>query len=157
MISHDIFHFLCCVDVAERGVEFRIQHAMFPEFSGKWATAYVNTRLPLPTLQCAGYNLKLIYFTIFLINYVLNSSREVLWAYKNQVKLFALDLRQHVSHNTRGPNTTDGKTRALAFENNTIELRLSFLFLNITFLEEDVKHKCLGQLLQDYMKRNNSI
>ena len=26
---------------------------MFPDFSGKWETEYLNTRLPLPTLLCA--------------------------------------------------------------------------------------------------------
>ena len=31
------------------------QHAMPPEFDGKWGTGYLNTRFPLPTLLCAGY------------------------------------------------------------------------------------------------------
>ena len=36
------------------------QHAMPPEFGGKWATECLNTRFTLPTLLCAGYSVKLI-------------------------------------------------------------------------------------------------
>ena len=35
------------------------QHAMPPEIGEKWETEYLNTRLPLPTLLCAGYSVKL--------------------------------------------------------------------------------------------------
>ena len=38
------------------------QHAMHPEFGRKWGTECLNTRFPLPTLLCAGYSVKLIYF-----------------------------------------------------------------------------------------------
>ena len=37
------------------------QHAMPPEFSGKWGTECINTRFPLPTLLCVGYSVKLKY------------------------------------------------------------------------------------------------
>ena len=36
------------------------QHAMPPEFDEKWGTYCLNTKLPLPNLLCAGYNVKLI-------------------------------------------------------------------------------------------------
>ena len=36
--------------------------SMLPGFSGKWGTECLKTRFPLPTLQCAGYSVKLIYF-----------------------------------------------------------------------------------------------
>ena len=36
------------------------EYTMPPELGGKWATEYLNTRLPLPTLLCAGYSVKLI-------------------------------------------------------------------------------------------------
>ena len=39
----------------KRGVEFR--HALPPGFVGKWGTECLNTRLPLPTLLNAEYNL----------------------------------------------------------------------------------------------------
>ena len=41
------------------------QHAMPPEFGRKWRTECLNTRFPLPTLLCAGYSVKLIYFYLF--------------------------------------------------------------------------------------------
>ena len=40
------------------------QHAMPPEFGGKWGTECVNTGFPLPTLQCAGYSVNLISYRI---------------------------------------------------------------------------------------------
>ena len=36
------------------------QYAMPPEFGRKGGTEYLNTTFPLPTLQCAGYSVKLI-------------------------------------------------------------------------------------------------
>ena len=39
-----------------------IQHAMPPEFGRKWGTECLNTRFPLPTLLCAGYSVKLIFY-----------------------------------------------------------------------------------------------
>ena len=36
------------------------QHAMPPELGGKWGAECRNIRFPLPTLQCAGYSVKLI-------------------------------------------------------------------------------------------------
>ena len=35
------------------------QHAMSPEFGGKWGTECLNTRFLQPTLVCAGYSVKL--------------------------------------------------------------------------------------------------
>ena len=40
------------------------QHAMPPELGGKWGTECHNTRFPLPTLLCAEYNVKLVFFYI---------------------------------------------------------------------------------------------
>ena len=40
---------------------------MLPEFGRKWGTDCLNTRFPLPTLQCAGYSVKLIYLYIYLL------------------------------------------------------------------------------------------
>ena len=44
------------------------QHAKPPEFGRKWGTQCLNTRFPLPTLLCAGYSVKLIWF-FFSKNY----------------------------------------------------------------------------------------
>ena len=41
------------------------QHAMLPEFGRKWGTECLNTRFPLPILQCEGYSVKLIYLFIY--------------------------------------------------------------------------------------------
>ena len=38
------------------------QHAMPPEFVRKWGKECLNTGFPLPTLLCAGYSVKLIFF-----------------------------------------------------------------------------------------------
>ena len=35
------------------------QHTMPPEIGGKWGTECLNTRVPLPTLHCAEYSVKL--------------------------------------------------------------------------------------------------
>ena len=35
------------------------QHEMTPEYGVKWETECLNTKLPLPTLLCAGYSVKL--------------------------------------------------------------------------------------------------
>ena len=35
---------------------------MPPEFAGKWGTECLSTKFPLPTLLCAGYSVKLIFF-----------------------------------------------------------------------------------------------
>ena len=41
---------------------------MLPKFGRKWGTECLNTRFPLPTLQCAGYNVKLIFYYYILKN-----------------------------------------------------------------------------------------
>ena len=41
---------------------YGIQHAIPPEFGGKWGAECLNTRFPLPTMLCAGYNVNLIFF-----------------------------------------------------------------------------------------------
>ena len=47
------------------------QHAMSPEFGRKWGKECLNTRFPLPTLQCEGYSVKLIWFDFFVcLNYI---------------------------------------------------------------------------------------
>ena len=45
------------------------QHAMPPVFGRKWGTECLNTRFPLPTLQWAGYSVKLIYLVYSVSNY----------------------------------------------------------------------------------------
>ena len=56
-------------------------HAMPPEFSRKWGTE--NTRFPLPTLLCAGYSVKLIYFDLFLLENIWRTRMSVnLWCTK---------------------------------------------------------------------------
>ena len=42
-------------------------HAMSQNFEGKWGMDCLNTRFPLPTQQCAGNNVKLIYILIDFI------------------------------------------------------------------------------------------
>ena len=49
------------------------QHAMPPEFIGKWRTECSNTLFPLPTL-CAGYSVELrknMLSTIIFVSYIL--------------------------------------------------------------------------------------
>ena len=46
------------------GVTYSVWYAMPPEFGRNWGTECLNTRFPLPTLLCAGYSVKLIYFII---------------------------------------------------------------------------------------------
>ena len=45
-----------------------------PEFSRNWGTECLNTRFPLPTLQCAGYRVKLILFDFICIKILLEIS-----------------------------------------------------------------------------------
>ena len=52
-----IFPFLRSGVEDKRGVEFC--------HSRKWGSECLNTRFPLPTLQCAGYSVKMIYFYLF--------------------------------------------------------------------------------------------
>ena len=40
------------------------QNAIPSKFGGKWGSECLNTSFPLPTLQCAGYSVKLIYINI---------------------------------------------------------------------------------------------
>ena len=40
------------------------QHGMLPEFGRKWGTEWLNTRFPLPTLLCAGYSVRQIFYII---------------------------------------------------------------------------------------------
>ena len=61
------FYFFALVSRQSAALSSATHHAMPPEFGGKWGTECLNTTFPLPTLLCAGYNVKLIlkYF-IFL-------------------------------------------------------------------------------------------
>ena len=53
------------------------QHAMLPEFGRKWETECHNTRCPLPTLLCAGYSVKLIFFlTLLKLNFPVTDKME---------------------------------------------------------------------------------
>ena len=44
------------------------QNAIPPEFGRKWGTECLNNRFPLPTLLCAGYSVKLIWFICIILN-----------------------------------------------------------------------------------------
>ena len=54
------FHFFVLVSRLSTALSTATQHAMPPEFGRKWGTECVNTKLPLPTLLCALYSVKLI-------------------------------------------------------------------------------------------------
>ena len=70
------------------------QHAMPLEFGRKWGTECLNTRVPLPTLLCEGYSVKLIYFryillSIYLIFVYYNTSgrarlRPLIWTLRGE-------------------------------------------------------------------------
>ena len=63
------FHFFALVSRKSAALSSTTQHAMPPEFEfgRKWGTKCLNSRFPLPTLQCAGYSVKLILFNLPLI------------------------------------------------------------------------------------------
>ena len=54
------FHFFALVLRLRATLRFATQHAMPPEFGRQCGTECLNTRLPLPTLLCAIYSVKLI-------------------------------------------------------------------------------------------------
>ena len=56
------FRFFALVSRLSAALSSATQHAMPPEFGRKWGTECLNTRFPLPTLRCAGYRVKLIFF-----------------------------------------------------------------------------------------------
>ena len=58
---HLYFHFFALVSRHSAALSSTSQHAMPPEFGGKWGTECLNTRFPLPTLLCAGYSVKLFF------------------------------------------------------------------------------------------------
>ena len=60
-----IFSFLRLVSGQSAALSSATQHAMPPEFSGKWGTEVLNTMIPLPTQPCGGYSVKLIYLIYF--------------------------------------------------------------------------------------------
>ena len=62
------FHFFALVSRLSAALSSATQHAMPSEFGRKWRTECVNTRFPLPTLLCAGYSVKLIFFFIIFIS-----------------------------------------------------------------------------------------
>ena len=53
-------------------LSFATQHLMPPEFGGKWGTECFNTRFSLPTLLCAGYDVKIIYILYNDYNFKIN-------------------------------------------------------------------------------------
>ena len=55
-------HFFALVSRQSAVLSSATQHTMPPEFGRKWGTECLNTRFPLPTLLCAGYSMKLIFF-----------------------------------------------------------------------------------------------
>ena len=61
----EIFIYILISSLWRRGKTQRFtsatQHAMPPEFGGKWGTDCLYTRFPLPILLCAGYSVKLIF------------------------------------------------------------------------------------------------
>ena len=56
------FHFLALVSRQSAVLNSATQHAMPLESGRKWGTECFNTRFLLPTLLCAWYSVKLIYF-----------------------------------------------------------------------------------------------
>ena len=56
------FHFIALVSRTSAALSSATQHTMPSEFGRKWGTECLNTEFLLPTLQCAGYSVKLIYF-----------------------------------------------------------------------------------------------
>ena len=42
-------------------IPYRVLGILHVELVGKWRSKFHNTKLPLPTLLCAGYSVKLIY------------------------------------------------------------------------------------------------
>ena len=55
-------HFFAPVSRLSAALSSAIQRAMPLEFGRKWGTECLNTKCPLPTLLCAGYSVKLIFF-----------------------------------------------------------------------------------------------
>ena len=58
-----IFLFFALVSKQSATLSFASPHAM-PSVGGKWGTECLNSRLPLPTLLCAEYSVKLILILI---------------------------------------------------------------------------------------------
>ena len=54
------FHFFALVSRTSAALRSATHHVMPSEFGRKWGTECLNTRFPLPPLQCAGYSVKLI-------------------------------------------------------------------------------------------------
>ena len=69
-----IFLFFALVSRQSAALSSATQYAMPPESSRKWGTECLNTRFPLPTLLCAGYNVKLIFYFNFFILFQWNGS-----------------------------------------------------------------------------------
>ena len=59
-------HFFALMSRLSAALSSATQHAMPPEFGRKWGTECLKTRFPLPTLLCAGYSVKLIFYLILL-------------------------------------------------------------------------------------------
>ena len=57
------FHFFALVSRQSSALSFASQHAMPPESGRKWGAECLNTRFPLPTMLCAGYSVKPIFFS----------------------------------------------------------------------------------------------
>ena len=55
-----IFSFLRS-GIERKALSSSTQHEMPPEIGGMWGTECLNTRFPLPILQCAVYIVKLLY------------------------------------------------------------------------------------------------
>ena len=64
------FHFFALVSRLSAVLSSVTQHAMPPEFGRKWGTECLNTKFPLPTLLCAGYSVKLIFFLLLVFEYL---------------------------------------------------------------------------------------
>ena len=61
------FHFFALVSRQSAALSFATEHAMPPEFCGKWGTVCLNTKFPMPALLYAGYSVKLILYTMTLL------------------------------------------------------------------------------------------
>ena len=73
------FHFFTLVSMQNAALSSVTQHAMPTGLRLNWVTECLNARFPLPTLLCAGYNMKLIWFNFFL------------WLHCDLIALFDID------------------------------------------------------------------
>ena len=73
----------------KRGVKFRTQHAMPPEFGGKWGGECLNTRFRLPTLLCGiQCEADFIYLKNYVVKIMTCTRFASLWNIKRKTYLY---------------------------------------------------------------------